>query len=126
MTLRQLALSAFLALSPFASIADTATVVEIVSFEAQDGATPEAITDALAPIAEKMTQYGTLVARSVAEGPNGSWTMINYWTDREAMNRINEEALTWPEFAALPTVANLETLQMRQLDIAASIGLATE
>ena len=39
------------------------------------------------------------------------------------MNRINEEALTWPEFGALPGVANLETLQMQQLDVGTTLGL---
>ena len=123
MTLRNLALAAALALTPALAAAQEATVMEIVTFDAQEGATAEAVTRALDPIEAKMGQYGTLVARSVAEGPDGSCTMVNFWTDRDAMNRINEEALTWPEFGALPGVANLETLQMRQLDIAASVGL---
>ena len=126
MTLRKLALASTLALLPAFASAQDATVMEIVTFDAQDGATAEAVTGALAPIAAKMGQYGTLVARSVAEGPDGTWTMVNFWTDRDAMNRINEEALTWPEFGALPGVANLETLQMQQFDIAASVGLEAE
>lgn len=126
MTLRKLALASTLALVPALASAEQATVMEIVTFDAQDGATAEAVTGALAPIEAKMGQYGTLVARSVAEGPDGTWTMVNFWTDRDAMNRINEEALAWPEFGALPGVANLETLQMQQLDIAASTGLEAE
>ncbi|MEM7711136.1 MAG: hypothetical protein AAF264_10395 [Pseudomonadota bacterium] len=117
MTFRKLALASVLALTPALAGAQEATVMEIVTFNAQEGATAEAVTGALAPIEERMGQYGTLVARSVAEGPDGTWTMVNFWTDRAAMNRINEEALTWPEFAALPGVANLETLQMQQMDI---------
>lgn len=129
MTLRNLATAGLLALAPMtASMAQAqdASVMEIVTFQAQSGASSDAVTDALSPIAEKMQQYGTLVARSVAEGPDGTWTMVNFWTDRAAMNRINEEAITWPEFGALPGVANLETLQMQQLDIAASVGLESE
>ena len=126
MTLRKLVLATTLALIPAFAVAEEATVMEIVTFSAQETATPDAVTAALAPIAVKMGQYGTLVARSVAEGPDGTWTMVNFWTDRDAMNRINEEALTWPEFGALPGVANLETLQMQQLDIAASVGLEAE
>ncbi|MEX3017623.1 hypothetical protein [Gymnodinialimonas hymeniacidonis] len=124
-TLRSLIASA-LFLAPAVAFADSATVVEIVTFQAQADADSAAVTAALDPIAEQMGQYGTLVARSVAEGPDGTWTMVNYWTDRDAMNRINEEALTWPEFAALPGVANLETLQMQQLDIQSSVGLDVE
>lgn len=119
------ALATAFALPTFAS-AESASVVEIVTFQAQTGVATDAVTAALDPIAAQMGKYDTLVARSVAEGPAGTWTMVNYWTDRDAMNRINEEALTWPEFAALPGVANLETLQMQQLDIASSIGLAAE
>ncbi len=123
-TLSALALVA--SLLPAVASADDATVMEIVTFQAQAGADATSVTAALAPIAAKMGQYDTLVARSVAEGPEGTWTMVNYWTDRDAMNRINEEALTWPEFGALPGVANLETLQMQQLDIATSVGLDSE
>ncbi|ABD55546.1 hypothetical protein [Jannaschia sp. CCS1] len=123
MRLRTLATVAALALTPFAAFAQEATVMEIVTFQAQEGADAAAVTAALDPISAQMGQYGTLVARSVAEGPNGAWTMVNFWTDRDAMNRINEEALTWPEFGALPGVANLETLQMQQLDIATSVNL---
>lgn len=123
-TLSALALVA--SLLPAVASADDATVMEIVTFQAQSGANATSVTAALAPIAAKMGQYDTLVARSVAEGPDGTWTMVNYWTDRDAMNRINEEALTWPEFGALPGVANLETLQMQQLDIATSVGLDSE
>ena len=111
------------ALAPVLASADGATVMEIVTFQAQEGADAAAVTAALAPIAAQMGKYDTLVARAVSEGPDGTWTMVNYWTDRAAMNRINEEALTWPEFGALPGVANLETLQMQQLDIATSVGL---
>ncbi|MFQ6552666.1 hypothetical protein AAD018_010040 [Aestuariibius insulae] len=126
MTLRNLVLAAAMALTPALASAQEATVMEIVTFNAQDGADAAAVTEALAPIAERMGQYGTLVARSVAEGPDGTWTMVNFSTDRDAMNRINEEALTWPEFGALPGVANLETLQMQQLEISASVGLEGE
>ncbi len=124
-TLRSVAAAALL-LTPSLALAQSAKVVEIVTFDAQSGADASAVTAALAPIAAQMGKYDTLVARSVAEGPSGTWTMVNYWTDRDAMNRINEEALTWPEFAALPGVANLETLQMQQLDIASSVGLEAE
>jgi len=122
MTLKALGLVTLLTV-PAVAVADQPTVMEIITFDAQPGATSEAVTAALGPIEAKMGQYGTLVARSVAEGPDGQWTMVNYWTDREAMNRINEEALTWPEFGALPGVANLETLQMQQLDIDILVGL---
>lgn len=125
MKIKTLALAALLpvaALAPSIAVADP-TVMEIITFNAQPGATADAVTAALGPIETKMGQYGTLVARSVSEGQDGQWTMVNYWTDRDAMNRINEEALTWPEFGALPGVANLETLQMQQLDINTAIGL---
>ena len=122
MTLKALILAGAMAM-PTMSFAAEPTVMEIITFDAQPGATAEAVTGALGPIEAKMGQYGTLVARSVAEGPEGKWTMVNYWTDRDAMNRINEEALTWPEFGALPGVANLETLQMQQLDVGTAIGL---
>lgn len=121
--LRAAAFATVAAFAPALASADGASVMEIVTFQAQDGADASAVTRALAPIAAKMGQYETLVARSVAEGPDGTWTMVNYWTNRNAMNRINEEALTWPEFGALPGVANLETLQMQQLDIVTSTGL---
>ncbi len=124
--LRFVALATSTALIPAFALAQEATVMEIVTFQAQDGADAASETAALAPIAKKMGQYDTLVARAVSEGPDGTWTMVNYWTDRDAMNRINEETLTWPEFGALPGVANLETLQMQQLDIAASVGLDGE
>lgn len=123
---RTAVISAALTLTPATGFAAEATVLEIVTFEAQKGATAGAINSALAPIATKMGQYGTLVARSVAEGPKGKWTMVNYWTDRDAMNRVNEEALKWPEFGALPAVANLKTLQMQQLDISSSVNLETK
>lgn len=126
MTLRTLATVAAVAFAPFAVAAQEATVMEIVTFEAQDGADAASVSAALDPIAAQMGQHGTLVARSVAEGPDGTWTMVNFWTDRDAMNRINEEALTWPEFGALPAVANLETLQMQQLDIVSQIDLEGE
>lgn len=126
MTLRSLALGGLTALAPLMAAAEPATVMEIVTFQAQDGADAAAVTAALDPIAAQMGQYGTLVARSVAEGPDGTWTMVNFWTDHDAMNRVNEEALTWPEFGALPSVANLETLQMQQLDIVSQIDLEVE
>lgn len=126
MKFKMLAIAGLMAFAPMIVNAQEATVMEIVTFQAQDNATDEAVTAALEPIAEKMGQYGTLVGRSVAEGPDGTWTMVNFWTDRDAMNRINEEALTWPEFSAMPSVANLETLQMQQLDIEAAIGLGGE
>ncbi|GFE65711.1 hypothetical protein [Litoreibacter roseus] len=126
MTPTKLLCAAALVLAPSFATAQDATVMEIVTFQAQESADAASVTAALDPIAAKMGQYDTLVARSVAEGPDGTWTMVNYWTDRDAMNRINEEALTWPEFGALPGVANLETLQMQQLDIASSVGLDGE
>lgn len=120
------ALASLMVSAPMIANAQEPKVMEIVTFQAQPDVTDEAITTALEPIEEKMGQYGTLVGRSVAEGPDGTWTMVNFWTDRDAMNRINKEALTWPEFGALPAVANLETLQMQQLDIQAAIGLGGE
>ncbi|MEM9771290.1 MAG: hypothetical protein AAF889_06785 [Cyanobacteria bacterium P01_D01_bin.73] len=123
MKLKSFLLAGLMAFVPVVASANEATVMEIVTFQAQDGVTDEAVTDALASIEAKMKKYGTLVARSVAEGPDGTWTMVNFWTDRNAMNRINEEALTWPEFGALPGVVNLETLQMQQLDIETTVGL---
>lgn len=126
MNFKVLAIAGLMTIAPMIVNAQEATVMEIVTFQAQKNATDKAVTAALEPIAEKMGQYGTLVGRSVAEGPDGTWTMVNFWTDRDAMNRINEEALTWPEFGALPSVANLETLQMQQLDIQAAIGLGSE
>ena len=126
MKLKTFLLAGLMAFIPTIASAQEATVMEIVTFQAQDSVTAEAVTAALAPIEAKMNQYGTLVARSVAEGPEGTWTMVNFWTDRNAMNRINEEALTWPEFGALPGIANLETLQMQQLDIEGAIGLGEE
>ncbi len=122
MKLKALSLALMLA-APSVAFAGEPAVMEIITFDAQPGATAESVKAALGPIEDKMGQYGTLVARSVAEGPDGQWTMVNYWTDRAAMNRINEEALTWPEFGALPGVANLETLQMQQLDIDTTVGL---
>ncbi|MEM0900871.1 MAG: hypothetical protein AAGI92_13075 [Pseudomonadota bacterium] len=122
MKLKALMIGALMSL-PFPALADGPSVMEIITFDAQPGASADAVTAALGPIEAKMGQYGTLIARSVAEGPAGQWTMVNYWTDRDAMNRINEEALTWPEFGALPGVANLETLQMQQIDVSTTIGL---
>ena len=122
MKLKALSLAMLLA-APSVAFADGPSVMEIITFDAQPGATADAVTAALGPIEAKMGQYGTLIARSVAEGPEGQWTMVNYWSDRDAMNRINEEALTWPEFGALPGVANLETLQMQQLDVDMTVGL---
>ena len=122
MKLKALSIALMLAV-PSAAFAGEPSVMEIITFDAKPGATAASVTAALGPIEAKMGQYGTLVARSVAEGPDGQWTMVNYWTDRAAMNRINEEALTWPEFGALPGVANLETLQMQQLDIDTTVGL---
>ena len=122
MKLKALSL-AVLMTAPGVAIAESPSVMEIITFDAQPGASAEAVTAALGPIEAKMGQYGTLIARSVSEGPDGQWTMVNYWTDRDAMNRVNQEALTWPEFGALPGVANLETLQMQQLDVDTTVGL---
>ena len=122
MKLKALSL-AFLMTAPADALAESPSVMEIITFDAQPGATAEAVTAALGPIEAKMGQYGTLIARSVSEGPDGKWTMVNYWTDRDAMNRVNQEALTWPEFGALPGVANLESLQMQQLDVDTTVGL---
>ena len=122
MKLKALSL-AVLVTAPFVALAEGPSVMEIIIFDAQPGATAEAITAALGPIETKMGQYGTLIARSVSEGPAGKWTMVNYWPARAAMHRVNQEALTWPEFGALPGVANLETLQMQQLDVDTTVGL---
>ncbi|MEO0566326.1 MAG: hypothetical protein AAF066_01220 [Pseudomonadota bacterium] len=108
---------------PLPAIADGPSVTEIITFHAQPGASADAVTAALGPIEAKIGQYGTLVARSVAQGPAGQWTIVNYWTERDAMNRVNDLALPWQGFGVLSAVANLETLQMQQIDVSKTIGL---
>ena len=63
MKLKALSL-AFLMTAPAVAVAESPSVMEIITFDAQPGATAEAVTAALGPIEAKMGQYGTQIGRA--------------------------------------------------------------
>lgn len=94
-------------------------VVEIVMFEQQPDADPGEVRAFFEGITVKMNQNDSLIYRTVAEGDDGTWLCVNYWSSREAMETLNGQAQTWTdEFAAMGLLAIPESFRLTSYDIA--------
>lgn len=83
------------------------THVEIVTFRQAEGADPDEVRAFFEAITNRMNQNDTLLYRTVAQGPDGTWLCINYWTSREDMETLNAQAQTWTEeFASMGALAD--------------------
>lgn len=91
--------------------------VEIVTFMQADSADPDAVRDFFETITEKMNQNDTLLYRTVAQGENGAWLCVNYWTSRPDMEALNAQAQTWSaEFAAMGDLVKADSFRLQSYD----------
>ncbi|MEM9605459.1 MAG: hypothetical protein AAGA11_21555 [Pseudomonadota bacterium] len=89
------------------------TAVEIVQFEQQPGADPAEVRAFFETITARMNQNDTLLYRSVAEGENGTWLCVNYWTSIDDMRTLNQQAQTWKDaFATMGALAKPESFRL--------------
>ncbi len=92
--------------------------VEIVRFKQVEGADPENVRKFFEAITKKMNQNGTLLYRTVAQGPDGTWLCVNYWSSREAMETLNAQAKDWTdEFAAMAELAQMSSFELTSYDL---------
>ena len=91
-------------------------VVEIVMFEQQPDADPEEVRAFFENITVKMNQNDSLLYRTVAQGQEGAWLCVNYWSSREAMEILNGQAQSWTDgFAAMGLLAIPESFKANEL-----------
>ncbi len=89
------------------------THVEFVTFRQVEGADPDDVRAFFENIAARMNQNDTLLYRTVAQGPEGTWLAVNYWTSREDMETLNAQAQSWrDEFAAMGELAELSSFSL--------------
>ena len=89
------------------------THVEIVNFTQADGADPEEVRAFFENITVRMNQNDTLLYRTVAQGEDGNWLCINYWSSRDAMKELNAQAQSWTELTSeISKVAKPETFRL--------------
>ncbi len=91
--------------------------VEIVLFEQAEGADPAEVRALFEAITEKMNQNDTLLYRTVAQGEDGAWLCVNYWTSRPDMETLNAQAQTWTdEFAAMGSLVKPNSFRLTSYD----------
>lgn len=89
------------------------THVEIVTFEQQDGANPDEVRAFFEEITNRMNQNDTLLYRTVAQGEDGMWLCVNYWTSRADMETLNGQARSWSDaFAEMGTLAKPRSFKL--------------
>ena len=94
------------------------THVEIVRFQQIEGADPVEVRTYFEQITQRMNQNDTLLYRTVAQGADGTWICVNYWTDKEAMETLNAQAQSWTdEFDAISKLADLSTFELTDFAI---------
>lgn len=87
--------------------------VEIVLFEAAEGADPAEIRAFFEAITARMNQNDTLLYRTVGQGENGTWLCVNYWTSRADMETLNAQAQSWSEaFAQIGALVKPGSFQL--------------
>ncbi len=83
------------------------THIEIVTFRQAEGADPAEVRAFFEDITQRMNQNDTLLYRTVAQGADGTWLAVNYWTSREDMETLNAQAQSWTEeFNAMAELAD--------------------
>ena len=88
-------------------------VVETVTFTQLADADPAEVRALFENITVKMNQNDTLLYRTVAQGENGTWFIANYWSSREAMETLNQQARSWTdEFAAIGKLVDPSTFKL--------------
>ncbi len=93
-------------------------VVETVTFEQADDADPAAVRAFFETITAKMNQNDTLLYRTVAQGPDGTWLAVNYWASREAMETLNAQAQSWSDdFAAMFELVKPDSFVLQSYDL---------
>ena len=94
-------------------------VVEVVRLTQRPSADPAEVRAVFEDITPRMNQSGTLLYREVAQGEDGQWLLINFWSSRAAMEALNAKAQDWTEafqaFAALvdPASVSLQSYRLR-------------
>ncbi|MEM7376022.1 MAG: hypothetical protein AAF460_00820 [Pseudomonadota bacterium] len=89
------------------------TAVEIVMFEQQLDADPAEVRAFFETITVRMNQNDTLLYRSVAQGKDGTWLCVNYWTSIDDMRTLNQQAQTWKDaFATMGALAKPESFRL--------------
>jgi len=93
-------------------------VVEVVMFEQREGVDPDDVRAFFEQITEQMNGNDTLLYRTVARGDDGRWLCVNYWSSREAMEMLNDEAQNWTEvFADMGELARPDSFRLSSYDI---------
>lgn len=93
-------------------------VVEIVLFEQHENANASDVKQFFENITVKMNSNDTLLYRTVAQGENGQWLCINYWSSRDAMNTLNAQAQAWTdEFADMAKLAKPDSFQLTSYNL---------
>ena len=96
----------------------TPQVVEIVTFEQQPGAATADVQAFFENITVKMNQNDTLLYRTIAQGADGAWLLVNYWQTRAAMETLNAQAQGWTdEFAEMALFAKPDSFRLTSYDI---------
>lgn|GEM_PF-907947 len=91
--------------------------VEIVLFSQADGADPSEVRTFFETITEKMNQNDTLLYRTVAQGADGTWLCVNYWTNKPDMETLNGQAQSWSaEFAAMDELVKPDSFRLTSYD----------
>jgi len=89
------------------------THVEIVTFEQTDGADSNDVRAFFEEITTRMNQNDTLLYRTVAQGEDGTWLCVNYWTSRSDMKALNAQAQSWKDaFADMGALAKLNSFRL--------------
>lgn len=89
------------------------THVEIVTFEQTKGADPAEVRAFFEAITTRMNQNDTLLYRTVAQGENGTWLCVNYWTSQDEMEALNAQAQSWADaFAEMGTLAKPDSFRL--------------
>jgi len=94
-------------------IADTAQVMEIVSFRLNDGVDPEEFRKAASAIDKLLQDRGTASTRTLVVDEDGLWTDIVEWTSMEEAKSAAEELVKDPLFAPLGAMIDGTTVNMR-------------
>lgn len=93
--------------------ARTPTYVEIVMFEQADGANPAEVRAFFEAITARMNQNDTLLYRTVAQGEDGTWLCVNYWTSRDDMETLNKQAQSWTDaFSQMGALAKPDSFRL--------------
>lgn len=89
------------------------THVEIVMFEQVEGADPAEVRAFFETITARMNQNDTLLYRTVAQGADGTWLCVNYWTSRDDMETLNAQAQTWTDaFSQMGALAKPDSFRL--------------